>query len=76
MNDRVAAGHDPLEQRLVADVPLDLLEPGMTRDLREYVVAIDVQVEHFHPVAVLEQARHEHRSDVSGAAGHEHGVER
>ncbi|MNY37851.1 hypothetical protein D3C86_1724390 [compost metagenome] len=68
MDDRVAPRHDPIQQRPVAHVPLDLLQAGMIPHLCEDVVPVEVEVEDLDPVPCLQELRDEDGSHVASPA--------
>jgi hypothetical protein len=64
--------HSPealLDRHRVAQVPLDQLEGGMTR---QHVLAEEEEVDHADPVAPIQQLGHQDGADVAAAAGDQH----
>ena len=74
MDHRIASRDCACHVRAVAHVTPDLDEPGVGLQMGKDV-AVDVEIEHAHFVAGVEQLGHQARADIAGAAGDQHAFE-
>ncbi len=75
VNDGIAALERLLDHLAVANVALDLAQPGVAAAFLQDIFAVHVEIEDGHLVSRVEELRNQHRADIAGATGHQNTIQ-